>query len=478
MASLFQTFSPAMNAIPALAAASLLAGITGASPTVDDKVVVEAGRIITMAGDEVNNGVIVIEDGRITAIGPADEVEIPWDAPVVGGPEFTAFPGFVEAHTSNGLDRSNENIDVAPFLSLRDSVDPVSFYFEDCLRWGITTVGLQHGANCVVGARGMIVRPTGMTVAEMAVRPVHGIKVSATPKSGKSPATQAQTLRLAFADLQRYLEDLVQQKRDERAFARREALFQGREHEEPEAPGRAMGGSAWKVEGLELVPREEIDQTQLPLLEMVEGEYDIYLECNQAREVRLALEVARDNGFLERTTLVCGPTCFRAVDQIAESGCDVILTGSPVYVDVDPLTGDEEEIFVPNVFAEAGIRFAMSSQNSTTNSLWFRAAVAIGLGMSREDALAAVTTTPAEILGLSSDIGTLETGKLGNVVLFSGDPLSMTSWVEHVIIEGEEAYDRSEDTRVRHLLEAEEPRGAAAGQADVDDEDDSDQDGE
>ena len=152
-----------------------------------EKLVIEAGRIITQAGPEIVNGVIVIENGRITEIGPAGEVDKPWDAPVIGGPELVAFPGFVEAHTYRGMDRANENIDVTPFLDIRDSIDPVAFFYEDCLRYGITTINVQQGNNCVIGGRGMIVRPVGMTVEEMMVQPQHGLKLSISPKRGKSP---------------------------------------------------------------------------------------------------------------------------------------------------------------------------------------------------------------------------------------------------------------------------------------------------
>jgi imidazolonepropionase-like amidohydrolase len=130
--------------------AFLVLALLAAPALASGDLVIEAGRIITQAGGEIEDGVIVIQDGRIAAVGTADEVERPWDAPVVGGPELVAFPGFVEAHTSRGMDRANESVDVAPYLDIRDSVDPVSFYFEDCLRYGITTVGLQQGENCVV----------------------------------------------------------------------------------------------------------------------------------------------------------------------------------------------------------------------------------------------------------------------------------------------------------------------------------------
>ncbi len=448
---------------PMLLAASVVSLFLGsvAHAQGDGKLVIEAGRIITMAGDDIENGVIVIDNGRITAIGPADQVEKPWDAPVVGGSEFTAFPGFVEAHTSSGMDRPNENFEVAPFLDIRDSVDPVSYYFEDCLRWGITTINIQQGPFCVVGARGMIVRPVGMTVEEMMVQPQFGLKVSTVPKRGKSRSTQMQSLRNAFDDLRRYLERLVEKERDERGHAKREALFQGRDMEGEKNKGRAMSGSAWKVEGLEIIPRGAIDEKYEPLLELVEGRYPVFFQCSSPMEVSHAIDVAKGNGFLERTTLVLDEDCWKAADVIAEAGVSVILDGDLVHQRRDPLTGEELETFVPQVFEDKGITYALSSENWSDRSLWYQAAVATGLGLSREKALASVTTQPAAILGMSDQLGTLEVGKFGNVCLFTGDPLSVTTWVDKVVIEGRAVYDRADDVRNRHLLEGITPQGTA-----------------
>lgn len=442
----------------------LLAALAGGAPAVHagGNLVIEAGRIITQSNGEIVDGVIVIQDGHITAIGAADAVERPWDAPVIGGPEFVAFPGFVEAHTWRGMDRPNESVDVAPFLDVRDSIDPVAYFFEDALRNGITTLGIQQGDNCVIGGQGMIVRPMGMTVEEMAVRIQYGVKLSASPKSGWSRASQAQTLRQVFASLRRDLEQMVQDKRDGKDYARREALFQGRDLESEEAQGRVMEGTAWKVEGLELVPRGEIDKKLLPLLEVVEGRRDVFFYCGAPMDVRLALEIARENGFLHKTVLVLDDSCWKAADIVAEAGIPAVLDSNLVHIERDPLTGKEIETFVPGVFRDKGVRFALSSSGTAERSLWYQAALSTGFGLERQDALDAVTVRPAEILGLGDRVGRLEVGFDGNVVLFTGDPLDVSSWVEHVVIEGVRVYDRKSDPRNKHLYEGLDKRSQDA----------------
>ena len=448
--------------LPFALAGTFLAGPATASAT-DGKVAIRAGKIITMNGPDIENGVIVIDGGRITAVGA--DVEVPWDVPVIDASDMVAFPGFVEAHTNRGMDRPNENLDVAPFLSIRDSLDPVNAYFEDSKRWGVTAMNVQHGSNCVIGARGRVVKPHGLTVEEMTIDPVSGVKISASPKSGKSRATQAQVLRSTFSELKRELEQLVQDKKDGKDQARREALYQGRELEGEDAKGRAMEGKAWKVDGLELVPRAEIDEKKEPLLWLVEGKLDAWLYCSSPTDVALAIEIATDNGFLHRTTFVVSNSCWKAADELAATGRPVVLSGSLVATQRDYLTGEEKETFVPKVFADKGIEFALSSMNSTTESLWYQAALAIGHGLSREDALAAVTTTPAKMLGLSDRVGTIKPGADGSVVLYSGDPLSITSFVEHTVLDGEHIYDRSKDTRAQYLLDGTQPPGPTAAAA-------------
>lgn len=449
-----QTLRALTQTVAAISMASLALALPG-----DGNLVIKAGKVITVSGETIENGTIVIEGGRITAVGK--DIEYPWSSPVKEFPDSVAFPGFVEAITNDGMDRANENIDVAAFLNVRDSIDPVNFYYEDALRAGITTINVQQGADCVVGGMGYVVKPFGLTVEAMTVRPDSGLVMSASPKRGLSRARQTQALREAFGDLRRYLEDLVQEKKDGVDYATREALCQGREPDEETAKGRPMGGNAWKVEGLELVPRWEIDDKRAPLLGIVEGKIPVFFYCSTPQDVRTAIDVASDNGFLHRTVLVLGSSCWKAVDLIAERGVPVVLSSTLTHIERDPVSGEEIETFVPKVFHDKGVRFALRSTGVASQSLWYQAALCVGHGLSRKDAIAAVTTTPAELLGLGKRIGHLSNGAAGNVVVFSGDPLSVTSFTQFVVLEGNEVYDRATDTRVRHLETGDQPENTA-----------------
>lgn len=444
-----------MKHTSALLAALLLLAATPSASALDGTLVIEAGKIVTLTGEVIEGGKIVIVDGRITAIGA--DVAAPWDADHLDATDLIAYPGFVEAITSSGMDRPNENVDVAAFLDVRDSIDPVNVYFEDALRSGVTTLNIQQGSACVVGARGHVVKPIGRTVEEMSIRPRAGIVLSATPKRGKSRATQAQALRGAFDGLRRYLEGVVADTKAGKDYAKREAMYQGREPDEESSKGRKLECSGWDVEGLKLVPRWELDDKQAPLVSLVEGRIPAFIYCGGAMDVRVAIEVAEANGFLHKTTLVLSGDCDRAVDLIAERGIPVILTGALTRSEIDEETDELEDIFLPEIYAEAGVRFALRSNNATTQSLAYQAARCVAHGMSREDALRAISITPAEIIGVAKRVGSLAVGMDGNVVLYTGDPFSVDGVVQRVIIEGEEVYDRATDSRVRHLEQGEAP---------------------
>jgi imidazolonepropionase-like amidohydrolase len=429
------------------------------------KIAIKAGRIITMAGPDIVNGVITIEDGRIQAVGA--DAKAAWDADVLDHPELVAFPGWVEAHTARGMDRPNENIPVAPFLDVRDSIDPISFYFEDSLRAGILTLNVQQGNACVIGGQGMVVKPFGLTIEQLLVKSQSGLKLSAAPRPGRSRATQAQELRKAFTDLRQYLEKLVQDKKDGKDYARREALYQGKDLEKEEnKKGRAMEGTAtWKVAGLESIPRGEIDDQKAPLLRLVEGKIPAFFYCDSGTAVNLALDVARANGFLANTVLVLAGDSWKAADAIAEAGVPVILPPALMFVERDPLTGKEIETFVPKVFHDKKVRYALQSQNPSAQSLWFQAAQCVAWGIDRKEAMEAATRTAADILHLGKRVGSLEPGKDGNVVLLSGDPLAMTTVVQYVVLDGRVVYDRSKDVRMKHLLQGIEQNNTAPGGA-------------
>jgi imidazolonepropionase-like amidohydrolase len=433
---------------------------------VQGKIAVRAGRILPVVGPEVTKGVVLVEDGRIAAIGRSSEegtppdlplLEVPWDATVVDAPEGVLFPGMIEAHTTRGLDRPNENVPVTPFIHVLDGLDPASTYFEDALRDGITALFVVPGNDCVIGGRGRVVKPFGRTVEAMTILPEGGMKISVAPKQGFTRLSQLAELRKTFVDLAQERERLLEKKRDEKEAAR--------EKEEKEGKPGSEGEKGEEKEKEVEVTDEDFDEKKRPLLDLVAGRMPAFVWCEKAMDVPRAIEVASENGFLSRTTLVLGPECWKAADAIAAAGRPVVLDPNLEYVEENPLTGEERRTFVPAVFQEKGIRFALQTTSTSLGPryLWFQAARCVAFGLPREAALRAVTLAPAEILGLGARMGSIEVGKDATFLLLTGDPLDATTWVDRVFLGGEVVYERSKDKRLQELLEGEAPTEKEGG---------------
>nr|MBC8875930.1 hypothetical protein [Planctomycetota bacterium] len=176
----------------------------GARAAPPAKVALQGGRIIPVVGPEIAEGTILIEQGKITVIGR--KVKIPYDAMVVDVSGKVLFPGMIVPHTSGGLDRSNENLPVTPYLDVYDAIDPSSLSFEDALRDGTLAIHVIQGNSCVIGGLSRLVRPIGRTTDEMTIRPTIALKLSTSPKSGYDRMTQMATMRETFLELEYYLE--------------------------------------------------------------------------------------------------------------------------------------------------------------------------------------------------------------------------------------------------------------------------------
>lgn len=417
---------------------ALVVAMAGPVPAAET-VAFTGGKVLRVGGDPIDDGTIVIEDGRITAIG--QEVEIPFEAMVVDVSGKVIFPGLVLAHTSGGLDFPNENVPVAPFLDVYDSLDPSSMFFEDALRAGMTALNVHQGNNAVVAGIGRAVRPIGLMVEEMTIRPDTGIKLSMGPKQGYDRMVHTALLREAFDELEDYLGRLAEKKYEEK--------LEEEDEEIDVLPEEA------KERGRELIRDEDLDDKHRNLVRLLEGRLDALFYCNRAMDVLRAIEVAREQGFLERTTFVVGTEAFKATDAIAETGRPVVLPADLVHRERDPRTDEETETFIPKVFADAGIPFALSIDAGSSYGeqfLTYQAARCVRGGIDRETALRAITLVPAGIAGLEERLGSLEPGKDGDLLVLSGDPLDITTRVERVYVGGRQVYDVEKDRGMERIL--------------------------
>jgi len=383
------------------------------------KLAVEAGRIITIAGKDIKNGVILIEDGTIKAVGT--DVEIPWDAFVIEAKDQVVMPGFVMAHTSDGLDRANENMPEVPFISTFDSIDPISTFFEDSLRDGVVAMLVLPGNNTLLGGTGTIVKPYGRTVEAMLIKRYAGLKISLQPSQNTSRMGHMQRFRRYVSDLKDYLEEYEQRKADA---------------EEEKKPFD-----------------EEIDVTKQSMVDLLNKKLTAFIYCSRAADVPKAIEIQKTHEL--NTVLVLGPDCYKAAGLIAKSKLPVVLDSQLIVWETNEQTNEEEMKVIPMIFHKAGVKFAFQTDTSQYGRryLWYQAATAVKHGMKREEALKSITLYPAQFIGVDNRLGSIETGKEATLIFLTGDPLDAQSWVDQVMIAGEIVYERAKDERLKKLLE-------------------------
>lgn len=369
---------------------------------------IKGGRILTMAGEPIDGGTVLIRDGKITAVG--EKLDIPIDAMVIDATGKTIMPGFVESHSSAAMSQSNETNPNVPYLTVMDSIDPMRAYFHDARSNGVTTVAVVPGNATMIGGQGAVIKTGGTFVEDMVLMRNAGVKISLKPLNEASRMGHLAALRLELDQAKKLLDD------------------------EDDGPPD---------------PKKEA------LVSMVGGKIPAFIYCESAMDVAPALQLAADYDL--KSILVLGRKCYLAASEIAESGQPVILDSTLVFWETDPRTGSDKKIVLTKIFQEAGVPFTFQVAASTTstlgnNFLWYQAACAVKYGMPVQKALEAITLLPARILGVDKFVGSLEPGKDADIVILTGDPLLLDTWVETTIVGGKVVYERGKDRKLKRLL--------------------------
>jgi len=283
----------------------------------------------------------------------------------------------------------------------------------------------------------MIVRPFGKTVEDMTVRTRSGLKLSLKGQRGGRIA-QIRQLRNVLEDAADAKAELERQREE---FAKEKA---------------AGATDKEEFDG-------EIEPTKQPIVELIDGELVGWLYVPSAAELP---EVARLQQAWPkmRLALVLGPQCYKAADRVAALGLPVVLDDDALeYTEEDPETGERKVVSPAKILADAGVRFAISVSPGTSGARrypWWQMATLVRHGMTREAALATLSTIPAQILGIDGETGSIEPGKVANLQILTGDPLQATTWVEKVLLDGEVVYERAQDRRLMQLFGEAEGEGS------------------
>jgi imidazolonepropionase-like amidohydrolase len=391
-----------------------------------DLVAIKAKTIHTITGPSIEDGVILLQNGRIQKIAKASEVEIPWSAKVIDASDKVVMPTWVLAHSNGGMRGSNESMQNVPWLTVADALDPASTYFEGMLRNGVGTIHVLPGNNTLLAGSGMVVRPYGRTVEDMTVADNTGMKMSLMA-SGGSRLQKIREMRRAIADIREYLAN----------FEREKAEF-----EKAKAAGAIPDDKEWD---------KEIDRKKQAAVDLIEKKLKGWLYVPSFAELGEALRMSKDLDL----NMVLGANLDEAAGMLTKLKAPVVLDANIEYYETDPETREEEQFCSAKMLADAGVPFALSLGSSGPSSYpWWQFGTCVRNGLTRQQALEALTIVPAKIIGLDDQIGSLAEGKLGNLQILTDDPFKATSWVDTVVLEGEVVYERSKDPRLKYLFEA------------------------
>lgn len=380
----------------------------------------------TSAGEAIEDGVVVIEDGVIVAVGARDEVEVPDGVDVLDAAFVT--PGLIDAHSVVGLTgylnqrQDQEQLErsepIQPELRAIDAYDARERLIEWVRGFGVTTLHTGHGPGAIVSGQTMIVKTRGQTVDEAAVVPEAAVAVTLgegalASGSGKSPGTRSKVvamLRSALIDAAAY--------RDRRARAASDG--QGDDDADDDERRRRNPSRDLRKEAL---------------VRVLEREMPLVVTAERHQDILTALRIAEEFGI---DVLIDGASdAHLVVDRLVESGAAVLLHPTMAR----PFGARENaSLRTAAVLDAAGVPFAFQSGFESyvpkTRVVLFEAAMTLAHGLGRDRALHALTLGAARILGVDDRVGSIEVGKHGDLALYDGDPFEYTSHCAGVVIDG------------------------------------------
>ncbi len=395
--------------------------LLASAPVAAQDLVVRNARLIGADGSPSAKTDIRIADGKIAEIkeslGP-----VPVRIPVVDAKGRFVSPAFVLAHTAEGMDRQNENMEVTPFVSVLDAIDPTLPFFDNMLRDGVYTLHIMPGDRTLVGGIGRVIRPSGRVVEDMTIDADSGLKISMMPVSGNR-ATHIAKLRATLDDAKRHLET-----------------------REQATDTKPTGNLTVDLAVL------QVERRKSTLVRLLKREIPAFITCQTSGDVLRALEIGRE--FNLDVRLILWPETWRAAKQIADAKVKVILAPEMWSEETDPETGKPVRRFLPKILHDAGISFAVTTAQTSLGQryLWYQAAVLIRHGVPKDAAWRSITSTAASALGLDRAKGALEVGKDADLLILSADPLGGQAWVDVGVAEGRIVYDRVKDRRLKEVL--------------------------
>lgn len=379
----------------------------------------------------LQRGTVVIADGKIAAVGA--NVKIPAAAQIINGQGLEVYPGLINGWSNIGLTEigavpatndASEMGDYNPHLLAYTAFHPASEHIPVARVNGITT-SVSAPSGGVISGQAVLIHLDGWTVEEMALRKSAGMVFnfpSLDAPRGFGFGGGRGTRRQPFSEIKRNYE--------KRLTELSELLESARHY----------------AKARETNPATERDRKLDALVPVVKGEMTVFVEANTARDIKNAAEFAKKEKL--KTVIQGGREADKVTDILKKENIPVIL-GSIVALPTREDDPYDARFTLPRDLAKAGVKFALSSPSSSdVRNLPYEAGFAQAYGLPHEEALKAVTVNPAEILGVADRVGSIEPGKIADLVVTDGDLLEIRTQIKTLFIGGKSVSLETKHTRL------------------------------
>jgi len=372
-------------------------------------IAITGGTVYPVSGPKIEHATVLISGGRIVAVGA--NVTVPADATKIDATGKWVTPGLIDGAGQMGLTEisavpgDNEaqlrGSDIAASFNVAEGINPASNLIPITRVEGVTTT-LAAPAGGWIEGQAVLVDLDGATIEQMLVKSPVGMVIDMSENGkgagGNSRAGIAGRLRRVFNDALEY--------------ARRKPDYSKAQMQQLAAPAAELEA----------------------LLPVLRGQLPLIVYANRVSDMRTALRIGRE--YKLKLILAGAAEGWEIAGEVAAAGVPVLVEPMDNIPSYDALGIRYENAAV---LAKAGVKLSLLEAD-THNSRRIRqqAGNAVSFGMTWDQALRAVTLTPAETFGVADRYGSLDAGKVANVVVWSGDPFEIATGVEHVFIRGKE----------------------------------------
>ena len=378
--------------------------VFAAAFSINAQIAVKGETVWTMNGQPITNGVVLINNGKIEAVGSAAQITIPASYKVVSAKVVT--PGLIDAHSVVGLNgylnQPHDQMALDGSSPMQPELRAIDAYNADdkLIEWirsfGVTTIHTGHQPSALISGQTMIAKTFGNNVDDATVVPMSMVAVTLGPaglaSQGRSPGTRSKQVSMLRAELIKAQENAAKSE----------------------------------------TPKDLRSQM---MIRIVKGEVPLLVTAEAAQDIITAIRIAKE--FNLKIVLDGATDAHSVIDDIKVSGFPVILHASMARPGGDRANISLETASKLNA---AGVPFAIQSGYEgyvpKTRVVLFEAALTVANGLGKFEAMAAITIDAAKILGIDKRVGSIAVGKDADIAMYDGDPFEYTSHCVGTIING------------------------------------------